>query len=227
MFCVVVAEPSWERVFDCIRAEARHTDLFELRLDFLEEPLEERTLKDLFSLPYKFICTYRDHREGGRKRASTLERWKILELCGRLGAYLIDVEMRAFGEIKTQIKESGLFPERVLISYHNFEKTPVDGVLKGFLRRLRVEGVKRVKIATMARDLSEALRVLSTIPRGRELGLEVIAFGMGEGARLSRILNLLLGSPFTYVFPEQGKSVAPGQMVLSEAKKLYEVLSSV
>lgn len=227
MFCIVIAESSWRQIFDRLQSESVHTDLFEIRLDFLDEQIDERNLEKLFSLPHRFICTYRDYREGGRRKVSPAERWRILELCGRLGAFLIDFEWKALKEIKSPVRSSSLFPEKVLISYHNYEKTPSSGTLRKLLHALKSEGVKWAKVATFARDLAETLRVLSLIVEGKELGLEVIAFGMGDGAKLSRVLNLIVGSPFTYVFSGQGSPVAPGQLAVEEAKRLYEVLSNV
>ncbi len=227
MFCLVIAEPSWERIIERIRSELVHTDLFEVRLDYLEDPIEESRLKELFSLPCRIICTYRDYREGGKKKVSPVKRLEVLELCVKLGAYLIDFEWRALGAVRSSILKSKFFPEKTLISYHNFDVTPSTASLKKFLKRLSLEGIKRVKIATYAKNLSESLRVLLCIPFGKELGLEVIAFGMGERAKVSRVLNLLLGSPFTYVVASEGDAVAPGQMTISEAKRIYEVLRNV
>ena len=46
----------------------------------------------------------------------------------------------------------------------------------------------------------------------------LIAFAMGDSGKMSRILCLYLGAPFTYV--SLGKPVAPGQFSLDQIKKI-------
>ena len=47
---------------------------------------------------------------------------------------------------------------------------------------------------------------------------------MGEEGRISRILCLHLGSPYTYV--SLGKAVAPGQFSVDEIKKIAKLKRS-
>ena len=228
MLCLVLAEGTLEKVQDKLERWKEHTDLFELRLDYLEK-IEESALEKLLSKPYRFICTVRAKEEGGKRDIPVFERWKILEHCGKKGAYLLDVEWKSlfFGKYKSIIKKSPFFPEKILFSYHNFEKTPPLSALKGLIRRASSEGIKWFKVATTVTSFSEALSLLSLIPYGKSLGMEVIAFGMGEAGKLSRILCLFAGSPFTYVFPSGESPLAPGQLDLLSAKKLYETLKNV
>jgi 3-dehydroquinate dehydratase-1 len=44
---------------------------------------------------------------------------------------------------------------------------------------------------------------------------------MGDHGRISRILSLYLGSPYTYV--SLGKPVAPGQFSVDEIKKIIQL----
>lgn len=228
MFCLVLAENTLEKVYDILKREKNHTDLFELRLDFLDK-IEEGLLERVLSEPYHFICTVRAKAEGGKKEILNSKRWEILEYCGKKGAYLLDVEWKSlfFGKYKTLIKKSPLFPEKILFSYHDFEKTPSLGTLKRLLKRASSEGVKWFKIATFVKTFSEVIGLLSLIPYGKALGMEVVAFGMGETGKLSRILCLLAGSPFTYVFPRGGYPLAPGQLDIISAQKIYETLKNV
>lgn len=228
MFCVVLAENSLEKLYAKLKGENKHTDLFELRLDFLDT-IEESLLEEILAKPYRFICTVRAKAEGGKKEVANSKRWKILEYCGKKGAYLVDVEWKNlfYGRYKSLIKKSSLFPEKVLFSYHDFEKTPSLKTLKGLLKRASSEGVKWFKITTFVKTFSEAIDLLSLIPYGKSLGIEVIAFGMGEIGKLSRILCLFAGAPFTYVFPKDGHPLAPGQLDILSAKKIYETLKNV
>ena len=226
MFCVVLAEKTWEEVYSKLNQAKEYTQLFELRLDYLEEPFGE-PLERLLALPYKFICTFRAREEGGARAVSFLERLEVLERCASLGAYLIDLEWKSFLRNRDRVTKSPFYPDKFLFSYHNFEKTPPITALKRIIKEASYRGIKRLKITTFCQSLQESLNLLSLIEYGKAFGLEMIVFGMGGKGRLSRLLSLLLGAPFTYVFPPGGQPLAPGQMDILEAKRLFEVLKNV
>ncbi len=227
MFCAVLAGDTWEEIYSQLERASEHTDLFELRLDYLEEPVE-RELPEILKKPYRFICTYRAKEEGGKKALSPAKRWEILTLAAESGAFLIDVEWRhLYGKLRSPLKNSPFFPEKILLSHHNFQETPPLKTLRALLRKVSSEGAKWFKITTLVKSFSEALNLLNLIPYGHDLGMEVIAFGMGEKGKLSRVLSLFSGSPFTYVFPPGERPFAPGQLDLIQAKSLYEVLINV
>ena len=81
---------------------------------------------------------------------------------------------------------------------------------------------KNIKIVTTAKSTDDATRVLE-IYRNKE-SLNLIAFAMGDNGRISRILCLYLGSPYTYV--SLGKPVAPGQFSVDEVKKIINLKNS-
>jgi len=231
MFALVLAERTLSSLRERVRAYLEKNNLFELRLDYLER-IEEEALKEFlteFQNRASFIFTLRANSEGGKCEKEGYERWKILEELAPFGATLIDLEYQLCfkGNLKRIIKKSPLFPEKILFSYHNFEGTPPLKELQVLLKKAKKEGIKWFKIATLTSSFGEAFQLLTLIPFGKSLGLEVIAFGMGKEGRLSRVLNLLAGSPFTYCFPDGGEALAPGQLSLSEAKRLYEFLKNV
>ena len=73
-----------------------------------------------------------------------------------------------------------------------------------------------VKIVTTANNTDDATRLLELYSKKDKTNL--ISFAMGDSGRISRILCLYLGSPFTYV--SLGKPVAPGQFSLDEVRKI-------
>jgi len=66
------------------------------------------------------------------------------------------------------------------------------------------------------KKVEDPAHVLSLYARVSKINL--IAFAMGDFGRISRILCLYLGSPFTYV--SLGKAIAPGQFNLTEVKSI-------
>ena len=75
-----------------------------------------------------------------------------------------------------------------------------------------------VKIVTVAKNVSEASRLLSLYSIKSKS--KAIVFCMGEQGKFSRILCLHLGSPFTDV--SLGKAIAPGQFSVDEIKSLED-----
>lgn len=226
MFCVVLAHETWEGIYAQLEKTKGLTDLFEIRLDYLKD-LSPQPLKEFLNLPYKFICTFRSFEEGGLKKEDPLKRWGLLENCCRWGAYLVDFEWRSFLKVKDLILRSPYFSEKILFSYHNFSKTPNLKTLKASLKKASLSGIKWFKITTFSEKIEESFEFLTLINFAKTLGIRLIAFNMGDKVRLSRVINLLLGSPFTYVFPPLEKPLAPGQMDILEAKKLWEVIRGV
>ena len=76
-----------------------------------------------------------------------------------------------------------------------------------------------IKIITMAKSINDGPRILSLYKNSKNIKL--IAFSMGNFGRMSRLLCLLLGSPYTYV--SLGKPIAPGQFSLDEVKSIFTI----
>ena len=76
-----------------------------------------------------------------------------------------------------------------------------------------------IKIVTTAKTTDDSTRVLQLY--GKKGKINLIAFSMGDAGRISRILSLYLGSPYTYV--SLGKPVAPGQFSVDEVKKIINL----
>lgn len=210
--CVSIAEDTPKKLVQTIKKALKKSDLVEIRFDFLDPlqvPIALRMTKQYMK---KSVCTLRPKSEGGRFSGSPRERISILKLIAEYDPFLLDVE---FYTLKNNKKlRNYLKDTKVLVSWHDFKKTP----RMITLRRRFAEMTKlshNVKIVTMANSLEDSASVLGLYNLKKT---NLIAFSMGEKGRLSRILCLYLGSPYTYV--SLGKPVAPGQFSIDEIKKL-------
>ena len=79
-----------------------------------------------------------------------------------------------------------------------------------------------MKIVSTAKSVDDATRMLELYNKKGKNNL--IAFAMGDEGKISRILCLYLGSPYTYV--SLGKAVAPGQFSVDEVNKIINLKSS-
>lgn len=213
--CVSIAEKTPKKLAQILKKALKESDFAEIRFDFLKpsqipEALE-LTKKDL----NKTVCTLRPKSEGGKFSGSEKERVSILKLIAEYNPHLLDVEFNTLRKNPALKKYITKTKTTILVSWHDFKKTPnVEFLLK------RLNEMKKfsnyVKIVTSAKKVTDASYVLSIYARAQ--GIKLIAFAMGDEGRISRILCLYLGSPFTYV--SLGKAVAPGQFSLKEIRKI-------
>ncbi|MCS7279084.1 MAG: type I 3-dehydroquinate dehydratase [Thermodesulfobacteriaceae bacterium] len=225
MFCITIAEKRIENVKEKLKLTSQVSSLAEIRADFLEE-LEVKRLEEIFEGELSLLWTFRSPREGGAKRISEKERLKWIKWALDKNFKWLDVEWYFFKKFKKELQSHSYFPQKFLISYHNFKKTPSFRFLRGLLKSFKKEGIKYAKIVTMVESFYEALKLLELIYEAKEKDISLIAFGMGEKGILSRILCLFCGSPFTYVVLKKEEALAPGQLDFISAKRLYEELKS-
>lgn len=226
MFCITLAEKNLETLKEKLKIASQKSSLIEIRADFLEI-LEERKLEEFFKEAVKkveLLWTFRSPKEGGNKKILEKERLRWIKWALEQGFKLIDVEWYFLKKFKKELQTDWYFPQRFLVSYHNFQKTPSFKFLKGLLKSFNEEGIIKAKVVTMVQSFYESLKLLELIYEAKAKGISLIAFGMGQQGMLSRILCLFCGSPFTYVVLKKEEAVAPGQLDFNLAKKLYEEL---
>jgi 3-dehydroquinate dehydratase-1 len=203
-------------------------DLVEWRLDaFITRHGVDQTHSwlQLLASParHPVVVTNRPERHGGFFSGSEEQRLEVLRAAVEQGAEWVDLEEDLSRGAYAWFRNQRV---KTLISHHDFERTPERAALQRVAGGLAGGGADAIKIATVAHESEDALRLLELIPWGRrELGIEVIAFAMGPLGRWSRVASLLLGSPWTYVkFPEQPEA-APGQYTPAEMRMLWEQLA--
>lgn len=202
-------------------------DLLEWRLDlFLQHHSLAETREALSRLGvsrrHPVVATNRPTQEGGAFAGPESLRLEILHQAVAAGAEWVDLE--------TWVDESTVQDfrgqnARILVSHHDFAATPERSALQRLAKAASQHHPDAVKIVTHAQAPEDNLRVLDLIPFGRDrLGVEVLAFCMGPLGRWSRLICLLLGSPWTYVqLPELGPA-APGQWTAAEMRRLLKVM---
>jgi 3-dehydroquinate dehydratase I len=213
--CVVIGEKNPKRLKNILRKALLKSDFAEIRFDYLKKSDIPIVLEDTRKSLSRCVCTLRPRSEGGLFIGKETERKSILRLIAEYNPFLLDVE---FNTIQKD-KKLALYLKRskckLLISWHDFKKTPSDSQLRTKFNKMR-KFSDIVKIVTVAKNVSDASRLLSLYSIKSKN--KTIAFCMGEQGKFSRILCLHLGSPFTYV--SLGKAIAPGQFRVDEIKSL-------
>ncbi len=136
-----------------------------------------------------------------------------------LGFDYIDVEFSLVEELKlSKFKKT-----KVIISFHDYKKTPNIQELTLIIDRMRECNIEVLKIATMVND-DQDIKNLLQILLNKKKNEKIIVVGMGEKGRITRVLGPLLGSFLTFASTSQGET-APGQIDIVKLKKIYQLIN--
>lgn len=197
---------------------AEGCDLLELRLDSIDlAPDESRPLAQKLRLP--LLITARHPEEGGQYNLDATERATLLDAHLDLAA-LMDVELRSAMDLDKVISKAKARHVGVIGSFHDFNATPGDDVLRGaadFALQFKLDAVKVATTLQQPEDLARLIQLVAAEKR-----LPVAAMGMGNLGRASRLVLAKCGSLLNYGYV--GESNAPGQWAASELKKLLNAL---
>lgn len=207
-------------------------DIAEWRADWFDgvydcQEVEEtlRTLRDtLGDLPLLF--TFRTMREGGEKEAETKQYAEICRAAASTGYIeLLDVELFTGDEVvRKLINEAHEYHVRVIVSNHDFKKTPAREELIRRLCHMQELGADICKIAVMPENRQDVLMLLSATEEMERQYAEcpLITMSMGEKGLVSRLCGETFGSAVT--FGAVGKTSAPGQIGAKELKTVLEIV---
>ncbi|WP_299291573.1 type I 3-dehydroquinate dehydratase [Nitrosopumilus sp.] len=213
--CVSIAEKTPLKVKQTTKIALKKSDYIEVRFDFLKVEDIPKTLELIKKDLNKIVCTLRPKTEGGQFPGNENERIAIIKLIAEYNPYLLDIEFNTIKKNAALAKFLKSTKTKLLISWHDFKKTPSTLEL-----RKKMKDMSRfsnfVKIVSTAKSTDDSTRMLELYSKKGKKNL--ISFSMGDFGRISRILCLYLGSPYTYV--SLGKAVAPGQFSVDEIKKI-------
>lgn len=212
MICVSIGNVS---VSECIR-RLRGLELAEVRLDTMD--VNPSCVKRIFSVPARLVATCRQGRYSDRKRLD------LLLSAIDAGAAYVDVETQSPHEWKETIIAGALdHRTKVIVSYHNYRKTPGPKLLKKIVTDAFLSGAHLAKVACMVRGTMDNLRLLNLLSMKGCSG-RIIVTGMGDLGRITRVASVFLGSPFTYAYHENENPLAPGQMNAGRLQETMELI---
>lgn len=197
-------------VKEIIALKDKGIDLIELRIDCFDTTIEE-------TVSYvKKIRSSVDIPSIGTVRETDFNRNNRLEFFQAIVPFVDCVDI----ELGTPISKEILACSKgktILVSEHDFEKTPSVDVLQSMVDRAVLQGADIVKIAVMAKCTADVTRLLRFT---EDCNVPMVTIAMGPIGSVSRVIAPLFGSLFTYGFIH--RPVAPGQF---SVEKLIEELS--
>jgi 3-dehydroquinate dehydratase I len=189
-------------------------DIFEIRADLFNKPIDKviayiNTVKKSIKSP--LIGTIRETDYNRANRAD----W-LVSLSKHVDIIDIELGMPEWRDVVKGIAGSSAI---IMVSEHDFKKTPDIHGLKDIVKRSLKQGAKIVKIAVMAKSASDVTRLLRFT---EDCEVPVVAMAMGDAGKISRIAAPLFGSLFVYGYLR--KPVVPGQLsalAIAEAREVY------
>jgi len=210
------------KVNEQILKKARNagTDIIEFRIDALRQPripLITHIIKKIKDKNFPLILTIRKKQEGGvRYLPDAMRLFLFRELMDRVDA--VDIELSSRAILSSVIALAHKKNKKVIVSFHNFKKTPSEARLKQILREAKKAGADIVKFGTMVKGRADILRLLAfTLKHRKE---NIITIGMGKPGSVLRIILPVMGSLITYGFVDRPR--APGQIYAGQLKKCLE-----
>jgi 3-dehydroquinate dehydratase-1 len=182
-------------------------DLLEIRVDLINAQFDRileycRTIRETTSLP--MIGTIRENERTVKNRVMMFR-----EIVSVVNA--IDVELGS--PVSDEIL-SNAGNATIIISEHDYQKTPTENALRDMIDRACKQGADIVKIAVMSNSRDDVRRLLNVTG---QCTTPIVSIGMGPVGTITRVMAPLCGSLFTFGFI--GDVVAPGQLPI---RKLIE-----
>ena len=166
------------------------------------------------------LATFRTLEEGGECAIHPMDYIDLNNAMMEIGkAKYIDVELRTDeATIKDFVAHAHEMGCEVVVSHHDFQKTPSVQEMCDTLETMQKLGADIAKIAVMPNNMMDVANLLSaTAQMNLELEIPIITISMGKLGEVSRVYGGEFGSYAT--FATCGESSAPGQIDIEDLKK--------
>src|SRR4051812_40518596 len=183
-------------------------ELVELRVDCLRS---EPDLKRILAQRYTpLVFTIRRGADGGLWRGDEEKRQRLFREAIVAGVDYVDLE----ADIAAKIPRYG--KTKRIVSVHDMKKTPEN--LEEIAKAAREAHADIVKVATMARSLADASRVLQLVAKAQT---PTVGIAMGPLGVFTRVLGAKFGAPLTYAGFNPERIFAPGMLMLGDLRRDY------
>ncbi|KAF5052702.1 3-dehydroquinate dehydratase [anaerobic digester metagenome] len=213
------------------KAAEKGADILEIRLDLLGIRNPERAaevireIKAETGLP--IIVTSRSGAEGGKWDGEEEDRTGLLInlLSLKDGPDAIDIELSAGMKERNRVIKAAKDRETaVIVSSHDFLKTPPLQNMRTIIEEMFLAGADIAKLAVMPLSVGDTLNLLRITLDFKDAGKSVCTIAMGSQGKHTRVIAPFYGSVLTYASIESNASAAPGQLPVDEVKKIMEML---
>jgi len=205
-------------------------DLVEWRADFFVDVLDTKQLlktskmiKEVFS-SIPIIFTIRTSTEGGNLEVDTNTYFHLIEtVASDSPLEMIDIELFRLSDSRLVelVHKAG---KLVIISNHDFHKTPEKQEIISRLTKMQVLGADLLKIAVMPNSNADVITLLDATNEMANTIAEkpLVTMAMGSLGAITRVIGEFFGSALSFACV--GKTSAPGQMPIEALRTCLETL---
>ncbi|EZH66192.1 3-dehydroquinate dehydratase [Bacillaceae bacterium JMAK1] len=213
----------------------KQPDVIEWRIDYLTDLHDTEVVVQITedihersgNIPILF--TRRSSREGGENITLTeQEVFDLYEAVVQTGLiWAIDVELSSEQADIDRVKKLGkVYGVQVLMSYHNFERTPPKQEIVQKLTEAKEQGAHIGKVAVMPASVEDVLTLMqATQEAATILPIPIVTMSMGRIGALSRMMGGACGSAMTFAVGSE--SSAPGQIPMEELQAVLDIVERV
>ena len=217
LIAIPVDDKEFEKNVDM--AKEKGADIIELRIDQFKDRNINYILDKVSyikQLELGIIATVRSAKEGGT-HISDYERERIFKAVAP-EVDIIDIELSSETLREKVIKIAKENNALALVSYHDFEKTPSEEEIQKVIDKSVSIGADIVKYAFKVKSKEDVSRIMCITAKNKDKKL--VAIGMGELGRITRVAGFFFGSVITY--SHIGVAFAPGQIEIEKLKDELE-----
>jgi 3-dehydroquinate dehydratase I len=232
LFCVpLVARDADQLMAQAHIAHSLKPDVVEWRADFYEGINRQNVLSAVNNLRAVFeaqpmILTLRIHSEGGAKPLAEDVRLEVIESALRSGLIdIIDLELSNGPQVlKPLLQSAHEHGSRVILSFHDFERTPANDLLLERISTMVAQGADIAKIACMPNERADVLRLLQVTLSARQTfpSVPLCTMSMGSLGSVTRVAGFLYGSDMAFAVGQEAS--APGQIPIADARAMADAL---
>lgn len=230
--CVPIVAETMSDIFSQARGmQRKRFDIVEWRIDWFEKYHDLDTVRRASRILHgilddqPFLFTFRTEKEGGKRPIDPEYYIKLNQVAAEEHLVdMIDIELFSGDDVVKQLVDIAHRANMpVVISSHDFKKTPSQEELVDRMKHAEALGADILKIAVMPQNKLDVLTLLSaTEQMSRESNKPLITMSMGKDGIISRLCGEIFGSAVT--FGTIGMASAPGQIDLDSMNMVLDLL---
>ncbi|AYA69534.1 type I 3-dehydroquinate dehydratase [Acinetobacter sp. WCHA55] len=206
-------------------------DLAEFRIDLLEFSADTKKVISLgqqlnqILKDKPLIATIRTHNEGGKMTVSDQDYEKIYrEYLKAPFMQLLDIEMfRDAGSVAKLTKLAHDKHVLVIMSNHDFNKTPEQQEIENRLLKQDQMGADILKIAVMPKSKQDVMTLMNAaLAVSQKSTKPLLTMSMGQLGTISRVATANMGGSLS--FGMIGEASAPGQIDVTQLKQFLKTV---
>lgn len=198
-------------------------DLLEVWIDQFEQKISPDQLKNISKKP--LLLVNKPQKEQGNAPASEQKRIQTLINFATINPKYIDISVDTSQKSLDLLKSSLPKNTKLILSYHNFKKTPSLNTLKKVLQKAVKSGADLTKIVTFAQKPEDNIILFELLAWAKKKKYPMIGHCMGSKGKFSRIIAPILGSRIVFVSADKKTSSAPGQITYGHYKNFQSLIS--